>query len=87
MKEFDGMLKDIFSGLIPFESKKKGTPGLSECHNLVPTREDYKLHELVIDMNATGYDWENTEVSPFSVWQDNQDDNWIDDQNDIFEDE
>ena len=59
MKEFDYDYKNIFSGLCAKESKRKKDPELLECHNVEPTNNKYILHEAVVDMNVTGYDWNN----------------------------
>lgn len=51
---------EIFTGISPYEVDKKDAVMLLECHNLEPTRnKDYKLHEILIDLNADGYDWGN----------------------------
>lgn len=87
MKEFDLVFDGIFSGISPQENKRKNKPGLLECHNLEPDGEDYILHSPVIDLNATGYDWGNPEDTPYSLWQDNENDVWQDNATDTFEDD
>ena len=83
MKEFDFELKNIFGGLDPERSNRKANDGLSECHNLEPLKNDYDLHEAIIDMNATGQNWQNENID---YWHDDQDDDWQDDQDDNWED-
>lgn len=85
MKEFDYNITGIFGGLNPERSIKKSSPGLEECHNIEPLKEDYVLHTIVIDMNATGQDWNNSQ-DLVDYWQDNQEDDWTDDQSDVFQD-
>jgi len=75
MKEFDYKFKDLFNGLESEESTEKDKVSLIECHNLEPVEDDYDLHEIIIDMNATGQDWNN---NPDLV------DYWIDQDNDTF---
>ncbi len=85
MKEFSSNFVDIFGGLISERSIKKQSSGLEECHNLEPLKEDYVLHELVVDMNATGYDWNNN-PDLTDYWTDHSDDDWTDNQDDEFTD-
>jgi len=84
MKEFNGEFENIFNGLNPERSSKKKTPGLEECHNLEPLKDDYAVHAIIIDMNATGQDWNNTALPDY--WEDHEDDDWTDDSDDDFED-
>jgi len=84
MKEFDYPFKDIFSGLYRTLSIRKDKPGLEECHNLEPDGEDYNLHEVVTDFDAT-IDWGSgvsTELE--DVWEDHGGDVWEDDDEDIW---
>lgn len=60
MKEFDYNLKDIFSGISSNRVDKKTDPKLEKCHNLEPFKEDYQLHEFIIDMDTDDYDWGNS---------------------------
>ena len=87
MKEFEYSFEGIFAGLETKESSKKSSSGLLECHNLEPLREDYVLHQFVIDMNTDAYDWNNPGEGPDSIWQDDQEDIWQDNQTDIFQDD
>ena len=86
MKEFEIEIKDIFSGLIPHDNRRKNNPGLIECHNLEPDGEDYGVYTAVIDLNVTGYDWNNAADDPMDIWQDHLNADWVDNQTDIFED-
>ncbi len=88
MKEFDFDLKEIFAGLYAALGVNKKSPGLEECHNLEPIDGDYKVHQLVTDLNATGITWggESSE-DDFFEWKDDQGDEWKNDQNDIWIDE
>jgi hypothetical protein len=57
MKEFDFDIPGLANGVSPKEKISKAKPELLECHNLEPIEENYQLHELVIDLNATGVTW------------------------------
>jgi len=59
MKEFDYTGIQILGGLEPKRKLKKSQPRLGECQNLEPLKKSYKLHEIIIDLNATGQDWNN----------------------------
>ncbi len=59
MKEFDYVFEDIFGGLVAEREKKKNSVSLLECHNIEPTKNDYRLHEFVVDMDTDSYDWGN----------------------------
>lgn len=65
MKEFKVDYIKIFGGLNPLRNlKKRNKKGnfsdLKVCHNIEPLKKDYKLHTIVISVNATGQDWGNT---------------------------
>ena len=83
MKEFNVNFVNIFGGLNPERVIKKNSPKLLSCHNIEPLAEDYTLHEVIIDMNATGQNWNNVQDIP-DYWQDHEDDNWTDDSDDEF---
>jgi hypothetical protein len=83
MKEYNATFDNIFKGLEPKEGFRKDKVMLSECHNLEPVGDDYKLHELVIDLNSATYDFGS---SGQDIWQDDSDDDWIDHDDDVFED-
>lgn len=62
MREIDYMLDGIFGGISPSETNPKGVVRLLECHNVepdssVPENRDYKLHEVIVDLDADGYTW------------------------------
>ena len=86
MKEFSDNFVNIFGGLNPERSIKKKDPGLEECHNIEPLKEDYALHEIVIDMNATGYDWNNPGIDTIDYWVDHDNDTFNSDDGDEFTD-
>jgi hypothetical protein len=75
MKEFSVSLKYIFSGLSPFKRDNSRFVSLSDCHNIEPIKNNYTLHEEVISLNASGYDWENAISIPTEleshIWEDN----------------
>lgn len=57
MKEFEELI-NINGGLRKFKSAQRNSGGLLECHNLMPMEEGYEIHEVVIDLNATGVTWD-----------------------------
>ena len=59
MKEFNLDAGDIFTGISPKRVNDKKKINLEKCHNLEPIDEDYVVHDLVVDMNVTGFDWGN----------------------------
>ena len=87
MKEFDYDYKNIFNGLTAKEVNRKSVPELLECHNIEPTGEDYKLHELIIDMNTDDAIWGNPEVTDIDYWTNHpavDGDNFVPDDYDEF---
>ena len=57
MKEIDYNLEDIFTGISPAEVNPKSIVRLLECHNIelddsVLDNKEYKLHEVIIDLDA-----------------------------------
>jgi len=90
MKEFNLPINSIFKGLYPSKVFSKKIISLSECHNLEPVKDDYDLHELMIDLNATGYAWGTPASSSpemgSNVWEDNQEYVWEDHGSDIWQD-
>lgn len=85
MKEFDYKFKDLFNGLESEESTEKDKVSLIECHNLEPVEDDYNLHEAVISMNATDYNWHNN-PDLVDYWTDNDDDTFDTHDTDEFTD-
>ncbi len=83
MSIYNVPFSNIFNGLESKEGFRKGNVMFSECHNLEPTGEDYKLHEIIVDLNSATYDFGSIEQD---VWQDDSDDNWLDDSDDLFVD-
>ena len=75
MKEFEYSFEGIFEGLEAKESSKKSSPGLLFCHNLEPLREDYVLHQFVVDMNTDSYNWNNAQDFK-DYWEDHESDSW-----------
>ena len=60
MKEFDLPLDKIFGGIVSTEVVSKREAMALEVHNLEPVEgEEYKLHEIVIDLNADSFAWGN----------------------------
>lgn len=60
MKEFNLNATDIFEGISPKRINDKNKIKLEKCHNLEPVEEDYVVHEEVIDMNTSDFDWGNS---------------------------
>lgn len=59
---------NIFNGLASKKVIKKSKASLLHCHNLQPVNEDYKLHDLVTDMNSYGYgDSFNLSSRPYPI--------------------
>jgi len=81
MKEFEYNFDGIFGGLETKESSRKNSPGLLICHNLEPLKEDYNLHQFVVDMNTDSYDWNNAQDLK-DYWQDHESDSWEDSEED-----
>ena len=85
MKEFDISLQTIFTGLNAEEFSLKDKPVLFVCHNLEPINDDYELHQSIVDMNATDYDWNNPSiVLAGDLWVDDSEDVWADDEEDVW---
>lgn len=85
MKEFTLFLDDIFKGLNPDEFIIKESPSLEFCHNLEPFEDDYEVHETVISLNSSEQDWDNSQ-DLVDYWIDQSDDDWQDNQEDVFTD-
>lgn len=58
MKEFELTFdKGLRLGLRKYSSNPRNEQGLVECHNLAPGESGLKLHEAVVDLNASGVTW------------------------------
>lgn len=82
MKEYPLVLDKIFSGLSPVKRDNFQVVMLSECHNLEPVVLNYNLHEEVISLNSSSYDWDNAvgliaELESH-IWEDNDNFIWED---------
>jgi hypothetical protein len=84
MREFNISLGNIFNGLDPNEATNKSIPSVSECLNLVPLGNAYKLHKLITDINSSVP--ESTVTQSADVWKDHVDDYWTDNGSDVWKD-
>ena len=87
MRSFSVEFKKIFEGLDPREVSDGLEPMLSECHNLIPLGNSYKLHEAITDLNANGVSWGVGGEKLTDVWTDDGTDVWTDDGTDTFTDD
>ena len=87
MREFRFEFKNVFKGLLPELKEDKEDPFLEECHNLVPLGDNFDIHKVITDLNATGVSWGGTGVFVFDVWEDDGSDVFTDDGSDSFIDE
>ena len=86
MKSLNFLFNKIFHGLYSGERFDIDDPELEECHNLEPVSGDYKVHEIITDMNADGISWSGSGEEASDIWRDHEDDDFIDHDSDNFAD-